>query len=78
MRRETGDLRPVEREATGIARQIASEQIDQRGLAGAIGSDDRRQYASFQRQLDAVDGNELAERLAQTFGVEQGVYRSPP
>ncbi len=46
------------------------EQVEERGLAGAVRADDRVQRARFDAQAYAADCREGAERLGQVFCLE--------
>ena len=52
-------------------REEAGEQVEQRGLAGAVGADQRVHAALGDAQVDVGDGAEAAELLGQRAGLEQ-------
>ena len=59
-----------ETDAAGVGPQVARELADERGLAGAVGSDDRVRLPLAQVQGDVVGGRERAEGLAQRARLE--------
>ena len=69
--RDRGDVAAVEQHAAGRRRQHAGEQIDERGLAGAVGTDQRVAGAALEPEVDVARGGERAEIFAQAAGLEQ-------
>ena len=65
MRGQPADLLAAEVDPPGVVPQIAADQVEERGLAGAVGTDDRPQVAGLDRQVHAVHGLDAAEVLAQ-------------
>ena len=61
-RRSTGETQP-------IIRMV-------RGLAGAVGAEEAERLARAHRDVDAVDGREVAEGLGQALGAQQDVVPS--
>ena len=60
------DARPAERIVAGIRREQAGEQIDERGLAGAVGADQTDAGARREIEIDRLRDGKRAEALAQT------------
>ncbi len=59
-----------------LRRQVeAGHQVEQRGLAGAIRSDDREHQARLDRQAHVVDGLHAAEGDRQVLGGQDGHAR---
>ena len=58
---------------SALLRQVeAGDQVEQRGLAGAVRSDDREDLALLDRQAHIVDGMHAAERDRQVLGGQDG------
>src|SRR3989441_12741093 len=55
------------RSVSGIARQVAGDQVEERGLAGAVRADDQAPLARRHLQGDVADGRQAAERLPQVL-----------
>ena len=62
-----------EADAAGVGRDLAGQLADQRGLAGAVRTDDGVQLARRHREVDAVGRDDAAEALGQTVDREQRV-----
>ncbi len=60
-----GDVVVAEKNAAGIGPQHAGHQIDQRGLAGAVGADQRVAHAGRQLDGDIGGDDQRAEALVQ-------------
>src|SRR5262249_13164536 len=54
---------------------LPRDQPEERRLAGAVGADDRAQLAAADADVDAINGEEAAERTRQLLCAEQGVVR---
>ena len=66
-----GDVLAVEQDGAGRRREEAGEQVEERGLARSVGSDEGVDRAAGDRQVDLRDGAETAELLGQGPGLEQ-------
>ena len=62
--RVQGDLRAVDLDGAGVRRLDAVQDLHQRGLAGAVLSDDRVDGASTDVDVDVVVGDHAGEPLA--------------
>jgi hypothetical protein len=62
VRRQAGDVVTVERNAACGRRQRAGDGVEQRGLAGPVGSDDGAALASRHGEADAIDRAKRVER----------------
>ena len=51
-------------------RQVAGQHVEQRGLAGAVGADDRAYLASLDGEVHAGYGLNASETLAEANGLE--------
>ena len=60
-----------ERDGSGIRRQLAIDQVEARGFAGAIGSDQRNQFAFRDGKSHAIDGPHAVEGLGDAGNPEQ-------
>ena len=77
--REAGDVLVVERDPTRVGPIHAGDQIEQRGLAGAVRPDDAQRFSVVQLHAQVVDDLHAAERLHETGGLEDHGHRcSPP
>ena len=66
-----GDVAVFENEAAGRWLVDAADQIEDGGLAGAIGADDGEYFALVHREADAVDGADAAEIDDEIVGLEE-------
>src|SRR5262249_23685436 len=69
--RQPGDVAPVEHDSPRIRLELAGQLSDQRGLAGALWTDERMGFALADGERHVVGGDERAERLAQMLDLEQ-------
>src|SRR5258708_12752539 len=77
--RAVRDVGPAETDGTRAWAQLAGDQIDERGLAGAIGTDERVACARCQNQPDVARDLERAEALMQSTDLECRLdHGSPP
>ena len=63
--RQTGDVGAAQADPAGARRQRSGDQVDQRGLAGAVRPDQRVARAVRQPEVDAIGHPQRAEALAQ-------------
>src|SRR5258708_39837335 len=66
-----GDVLAFKQDSPGAWREGARQQVEERGLAGAVRADDRMQRAGLDAQADAVHGGERAEGFAQAVRFEE-------
>ena len=52
--------------------------MEQRGLAGAVGSDQRAPLAGGDAQRDAVDGAQPPEYLCEILDLDRGIHGDSP
>src|SRR5215469_3256319 len=69
--RQLADVAPVEHDPSRIRLEVAGQLSDQRGLAGAVRTDERMGFALADGERHVVGGDERAERLAQVLDLEQ-------
>ena len=62
MRRQASDIVAVEGDAAAGRRQNSGDGVEQRGLAGAVGTDDGATLAARHGEADAVDRAQGVER----------------
>ena len=70
-RQEARDILVVEQDPARGRGQKPADQVEEGGLAGAIGADHRAQLAGLDRHRDVADGNETAEMARDAFDLEQ-------
>ena len=63
-----------EGDAAGIGREGAGDQVEQRGLAGAVRADHREDRALRHLEADAVDRDQAAEALADIVDGKQRAH----
>ena len=62
--RHPGDVPALEQDAAGARREVAADQIEERGLAGAVRTYDGVQFALGHGEGYVLHGNQVAEPLA--------------
>jgi hypothetical protein len=77
-RAEERDVAPVEDDVARVRAGEATEQLERRGLAGAVGSDQPDRLAGPDRERHVADGVHTAEALSQVPSLEQGPSRAGP
>src|SRR5437868_9553825 len=70
--RRAGDIAAEQRDRAAVGRDLAGDQIEQRGLTGAIGTDDQPPLARRDIEIDVRGHAQTAERLVQTIDAERG------
>src|SRR5438477_1702513 len=65
VRRHARDVAAVERDVPAIGTQMTGDQVEERGLAGAVGSDDGADRAARHAERHAGDGHEAVEALGE-------------
>ena len=65
LRLEARDVLAVEHDLPGVGLEHAGDQVDERGLAGAVGADQGMANALRQREVDVLRHHQRAEPLAQ-------------
>ena len=72
------DVAAEQRDRAAVGRDLAGDQVEQRGLAGAVRADDQAPLAGLDREVDVGGDAQAAEGLAQRFDGERGhALRSP-
>src|SRR3989442_110801 len=71
MRREAGHVFFKQEDVSGIPRQVAGDQVEERGLAGAVRADDEAPLARRHLERDVVDGRKATKRLSQVLEVKR-------
>ena len=69
---------PSKQDGAGIGPVQAVDQVEDRGLAGAVRPDQRRDAAFLDRKRAAVDRVDAAEGLAQIADLEERQAPCPP
>jgi len=65
----------VEQHCALVRSGLAGDDVHHRGLAGAVGADDRAHLAGFERQRQIVDGVEAVERYVHAVEVRKQVRK---
>src|SRR5258708_10300254 len=70
--RQMGDVLAAQQDASGARLEHAGDQIDEAGLAGAVGPDQRMAGAAFEPEVDVARHPQRAEAPAQALGLHPG------
>src|SRR5262249_39846188 len=70
LRRQTADLLAGEVYVARVVGDVTGDQVEERGLRGAVGADARAQGARRHCQVPAIHGLDAAEVLAERAGLE--------
>jgi len=76
VRRELGEVLPVKKDLAGGWPEHRADEIKERGLAGAVRSDQTADLARFDLEADVLDGGQAAEPLGDPDNVEQRAHES--
>ena len=76
MRLAAGHLAPVEQNFAGTGPQESVQQVEHRGLAGAVGADDSKDLVSSQLEADFLHGLQSAEGARQVANFEDDIAGS--
>ena len=71
----TGDVGALEADASGARRFNAGDCADQRGLAGAVGADDRHNMAFWDFDRDAVERLRVSVEQIEVLDREENIVR---
>src|ERR1700678_4135598 len=71
VRRQPRDVLSTEDDSRGLGAEGAGNAVDQRGLAGAVGTDQAEAFARLDIDADIVERGETAEALGQPFDPQQ-------
>jgi hypothetical protein len=72
--RQRRDVAIGKPDPSGIRADLAGKLIDQRGLAGAIGTDDGVQFAFTHVELNIVRGDDATKPFRQPFDLKQRLH----
>src|SRR5690606_38107061 len=75
VRRQAGDSLAAEPDFAAGRREHARDQVEHRGLAGAVGADQGVPLALHNIQVDLLDYRQGSERLAQVTELQDGGHR---
>ena len=70
--RHAGDVAVEQPDRAAVGRELAGDQVEQRGLAGAVRADDQPPLARLDGEVDAAGDAQAAERFAQAVDGERG------
>ena len=73
--RQSGDVLAGEDDAARARLEHAGDQVEDGGLAGAVGADDGANLAALHRQVDVVDGDEAPNRRTSRLHSSSGTGR---
>jgi hypothetical protein len=73
VRRQRCDVAPAQHDAAFAGRHHPGELVDQRGLAGAVGADQRVARTATYRQGHLVGRGDAAEAFDQVVGLEHHI-----
>src|SRR6185295_15082784 len=77
-----GELVPFEPDRARVGDERTREQVEDRALAGSVGSDQPEDLTRLDRERDLIHGDEAAEALGQPFDGQHVTVtrwaRSPP
>src|SRR5207248_3105052 len=77
LRRQADQVAALERHGALVGPQMAGDEIEERRLAGAIGTDDGVVLACFQLEGDVARGDEAGKRLPQPVDMEHRAHARP-
>ena len=68
------DIGAIEHHATGVGRNGAGHDAEQRGLAGAVRPDDAERLTFTEREIEPIGDDDSAEPLGDFFRGEDGTH----
>src|SRR6266545_2225120 len=77
MHRHPGNVLAGKDDFPGVRPEHAGDQVEDGGLAGAVGADDGANLARLDRHVDVVDGDQCPESARQPLAFKQR-HRGPP
>jgi hypothetical protein len=75
-RRQLGHVAALEDDAAGIGMIEAADHVEHRGLAGAVGPDDREDLALLSFERDTGDSLDAAKRLGRFADFQERAHES--
>src|SRR5882724_1757418 len=78
MWRTTSAVHPAKNDATGMRPDRPADQVEQRRLAGAVRTDDRRDRVRLGSERHSVDRADAAKRHPEIADFENRRHRAPP
>src|SRR4030095_15071035 len=66
-----GAVCALEQDAAAVRLKVASDQIDERGLAGAVRAHEREKFALVDGEIHVIAGVDVAELLAEIDRLEK-------
>ena len=70
-RRQAGNVLVGEPDTAAVGRELAADHVEDGGLAGAVGADDRQQPPGVEAKRHVARGHHAAERLAQRLDAQK-------
>jgi hypothetical protein len=74
---QLGDVAPIEMQAAAVNVGQAGDHAQQRRFAAARGADEDDEFALLDREIDALDGAQRAEKLFDAFELQERHDLSP-
>ena len=71
LRRGAGDLGAFEPDQAGVGAVDAGDDVEQRGLARAVGTDEAQDLAALDREIDPVERGDAAELFGEPAHFEE-------
>ena len=65
-----GDVDTLQEDATAVEREQAGDEVEDRGLASAVGADETQDRVGLEREGDVVDRDDAAEPLGEPTHLE--------
>jgi hypothetical protein len=70
-RGRAGEVDATDLDAARIRPVLAGDEVEQRGLAGAVRADHADEFAVLDRQVDRIDGGQPAESAREAADLKQ-------
>ena len=75
---QSGDVPPLERHGAGVGTVEPAGEVEQRGLAGAVGADDADEFALLETERNIVDREQAAEAALEMGNPQHHAVPSRP
>ena len=76
MRRDAQNVLAEKADLAGGNRGDAGDQVEERGLARAVGADEAEDFTGLNREADIADGHETPKGPRNAFKMEDGVHQA--
>src|SRR5579859_87232 len=78
MRRHPGDVLALEADGAFVGMKEAADQVEDSGLARAVGTDDKQDFAGIHGERNALDRAQAAEALGHVIEFQDGSHCAAP